>query len=75
MVEDEIEEQAQLLRRFSQEAGLSNREEWDEISERRRHQWRSIARAMREGGFAVLPRQTPEEITNHAPGSVRGWED
>jgi hypothetical protein len=53
--EDDIESQAKLLRQASQEAGISNHEPWEAISDRRRESWRRVAKGLLTRGYSVQP--------------------
>ncbi len=49
------EEHAELLRTFSQRAGISSpTEQWADISERRKNQWRSLVNAMANDGYVIV---------------------
>lgn len=72
---NDIEETAQLLRLFSQRAGISSQfQGWNEISESRKHQWRSIAIFLANDGFVIVPSvQVPSAETIAAIRAVRAF--
>lgn len=47
------DETAMRLRSWSQKAGISNGEPWEEISERRKEQWRQLARQCEQDGQVI----------------------
>lgn len=47
------DETAMRLRSWSQKAGISNGEPWEEISDRRKEQWRQLARQCEQDGQVI----------------------
>ena len=47
------DETAMRLRSWSQKAGISNGESWEEISDRRKEQWRQLARQCEQSGQVI----------------------